>query len=126
MPATVPPSGRAALPPCPLDGDGDGSGFPSSSPMLMQPVDAATVAAMTAAHRRGTDNWRTRGTSGIRGRERGGTGRRGGAVPNSRCPAGDTPRPGPRTPRTPATPRPRAAANPPADAPGTGPARAHP
>jgi hypothetical protein len=35
--------------------DCDGTGFPPSSLMLMQPVDAAIVTAVTAAHRTGTD-----------------------------------------------------------------------
>lgn len=51
--------------------------LPPSSPMLMQPVDAASVTAVTAAHRTGTDkadNWRTGGTSGA-GAKRDGRGR---------------------------------------------------
>lgn len=64
VPATVPPSGSAP-PPFESD-DRDGDGFPPSSPTLMQPVDAATVTAMTDAHRTGAENWRTGGTSGGR------------------------------------------------------------
>lgn len=46
----------------------------SSSPTLIQPVDAAIVSAVTAAQRTGADNWRTSGTSGARGRRAGATG----------------------------------------------------
>lgn len=89
-PATVPPSGRAALPPCPAEGDGDGEGDGEGSappsPTLMQPVDAATVTATTAAQRAGTGSWRTESTSGVRTEQ--GSGREGGRAP---CPTPATP-----------------------------------
>ncbi|MEU0832292.1 hypothetical protein [Streptomyces sp. NPDC005969] len=54
VPATVEPSGSPDEPFCPADRDG--AGFPASSLMLMQPVDAAIVTAVTAAHRTGDGN----------------------------------------------------------------------
>ncbi|MGW9129717.1 hypothetical protein [Streptomyces sp. NPDC055681] len=53
VPATVEPSGSPTEPFG--RADCDGTGFPPSSLMLMQPVDAAIVTAVTAAHRTGTD-----------------------------------------------------------------------
>lgn len=73
VPATVEPSGSPDEPLC--SADRDGAGFPPSSLMLMQPVDAAIVTAVTAAHRTGAGNWRTGGTSGRRGAKKGGNGR---------------------------------------------------
>ncbi|QNE75979.1 hypothetical protein F0344_16255 [Streptomyces finlayi] len=61
-PGTVPPLGSADAPFGPADREGPG--FAPSSPTLIQPVDAAIVNAVTAAHRTGADNWRTGGTSG--------------------------------------------------------------
>ncbi|MEU8677221.1 hypothetical protein [Streptomyces sp. NPDC048560] len=62
-PGTVPPSGASDAP-FGSDDDLAGARFPPSSPTLIQPVDAAIVSAVTAAHRTGADNWRTGGTSG--------------------------------------------------------------
>lgn len=72
-PGTVSPAGSATEPFGPADREGPGPPA-SSSPTLIQPVDAAIVSAVTAAQRTGADNWRTSGTSGARGRRAGATG----------------------------------------------------
>src|SRR6478735_7938140 len=66
VPDTVSPSGRADAPL--RSAEREGAGFPASSPTLTQPVDAATVSAVTAAQRTRADNWRTGGPPGRRGR----------------------------------------------------------
>ncbi|MFD7897475.1 hypothetical protein [Streptomyces sp. NPDC059743] len=91
-PEPVPPSGSAAEPW--RSAERDGAGFPSSSPTLIQPADAATASEVTiqTAKRPGADmadNWRTGGTSGAQEWAPPPTAEV--SLPNFLFPAGDTP-----------------------------------